>query len=1028
MVAKVGQTIAFCRLSTNFVLARCSKPSHSAPRFLTASVIIELVRSLLAFPILLLAAAQPPSLLAQYQKYEGQPVVNIRFEPAVQPLEGAELFEMLPLKRGEPLRMSVVRASVERLFATGRYRDIQVDAEPYTGGVIVKFITTNSWFIGNVSVSGNVNDPPNRSQLSNASRLELGQQYTDNDLNTAVTGQRRLLEGNGLYLSTIHPFFDYDTAHQQVNIRFEIDSGKRSHFATPVLLGDFKMDPARVVTATKFRRWIIHTWKPVSQLRVRLGLDGVRALLQKENRLEAKVALESLNYNADTNQAIPTLRIDAGPRIQVNTIGAKVSKGQLQRLIPIFEEHAVDHDLLVEGAHNLRDHFESQGYFDAQVEFKQQKVVNDKADVDFLVNTGKRHKLVAVSITGNKYFSADVIRERMYLQTANWLQFPHGRYSESLARRDRDAISNLYESNGFRDVKVSSRSTDNYLGKEDNLEVTLEIQEGQQYLVNHVQVDGVEKLDKARVLAKLSSSEGQPFSEFNVAVDRDTILAEYFQNGFPHATFEWSSKPAADPTRVDLVFVVHEGQQQFVRQVLINGLKVTRPAMVARALQLNPGDPLSPIAITDTQRRLYDLGVFARVDAAVENPDGETDRKYVLYNVEEAARYSLAAGVGAELARIGGCQNCLGAGQTGFSARVSLDLARNNLWGLGHSLSIRTRVSTLDRRGVLSYNWPRFRNHDKLSLSFTALIEDSRDVRTFSFKREEGSAQLSQRRSKASTFFYRYTYRRVVVDQGSLNISALLIPLLSQPVRVGIGSVGWILDRRDDPVEPHKGIYNTVDIGLARATVEASPEPHRTFVRFLIRNATYHPIGKKLVLARSTEVGDISAFGYKGDPLTAIPLAERFFGGGGNSHRGFPENQAGPRDATTGLSLGGNFLLFNQTELRFPLIGDNIGGVLFHDMGNIYTSAGNFSLRQSQRNIQDFDYMVHAVGFGLRYRTPVGPLRVDLGYSINGPRYYGFKGTQQDLLGAGKDPCPSSKCQVQGVSHLQYFFSIGQTF
>src|ERR1019366_1907254 len=655
----------------------------------------------------------------------------------------------------------------------------------------------------------------------------------------------------------------------------------------------------------------------------------------------------------------PTLRIEAGPRIEVSTTGAKVSKSKLQRLVPIFEEHAVDRDLLVEGARNLRDHFQSQGFFDTQVDFKQQDVVDDRANVDFLVNTGKRHKLVAIAIRGAEYFSKDVIRERMYLQTASFLQFPHGRYSESLARRDRDSIVNLYESNGFRDVKVTSHVADNYLGKEDSLAVTLEIQEGPQYLVNRVQVDGVEKQDKARILGKLTSSGGQPFSEFNVAVDRDTILADYFENGFPHATFEWSSKPAAAPNRVDLLFVVHEGQQQFVRDVVINpeGLITTRPGMVERSLRIHPGDPLSPTAITVTQRRLYDLGVFAKVDAAVQNPDGETDRKYVIYNMEEAARYSMSAGVGAELARIGGCQSCLGAGQTGFSARVSLDLARNNLWGLGHSFSVRTRVSTLDRRGVLSYNWPRFRNRDRLSLSFTALFQDSRDVRTFSSKREEGSVQLSQRLSKASTVFYRYAYRMVSVDQATLKITEFLIPLLSQPVRVGIASFAWILDRRDDPVEPHKGIYNTVDVGLA----EGAFGSQRNFVRFLVRNATYHPIGKKLVLARSTEVGDIHAFHYAGNPLDAIPLAERFFVGGGSSHRGFPENQAGPRDATTGFPLGGTALLFNQTELRFPLIGDNVGGVIFHDMGNIYSSLSNFSLRQRQRDQQDFDYMEHAV-------------------------------------------------------------------
>jgi hypothetical protein len=288
-----------------------------------------------------------------------------------------------------------------------------------------------------------------------------------------------------------------------------------------------------------------------------------------------------------------------------------------------------------------------------------------------------------------------------------------------------------------------------------------------------------------------------------------------------------------------------------------------------------------------------------------------------LFNMEEAARYSMAFGLGAELGRIGGCQTCLDApaGSTGFSPRVSLNLARNNIWGLGHTLSLQTRASTLEQRALLSYNWPRFRAQDHLNLSFNALYQDSRDVRTFSFKREEGSIQLSQRLSKAMTVFYRFTYRRVSVSD--LKISPFLINLLSQPVRLGLASFGWIQDRRDDPVEPHKGIYNTVDVGLAEHFLGSQLD----FVRFLVRNATYHPLGKRVVLSRSTQIGDIASFHYQGDPLNAVPLPERFFGGGAQSDRGFPENQAGPRDPSTGFPLGGTALFFNQTELRFPLIG-----------------------------------------------------------------------------------------------------------
>src|ERR1039458_7470157 len=106
---------------------------------------------------------------------------------------------MLPRKRGEPLRMAVVRASLERLFATGRYRDIQVDAEPYSGGVIVKFITANSWFIGDISVTGRVGNPPNRGQLGNATRLDLGQPYIESNQDQLGSSRACAADRWGLY-------------------------------------------------------------------------------------------------------------------------------------------------------------------------------------------------------------------------------------------------------------------------------------------------------------------------------------------------------------------------------------------------------------------------------------------------------------------------------------------------------------------------------------------------------------------------------------------------------------------------------------------------------------------------------------------------------------------------------------------------------------------------------------------------------------------------------------------------------------
>jgi outer membrane protein assembly complex protein YaeT len=979
----------------------------------------------------LLALACAQLMTGQTVKFEGQPIAGIQFIPPEQPLTAGELSGILPLKKGDPLRMKDVREAIERLYATGYYEDVQVDAEPAGAGVTVRILTKNSWFIGNVAVQGRLSDPPNRGQLVNATRLNLGQPFTEAGMAPAQTGMTRLLESNGLHESRIRPVLNYDPATQQVSIRFVVDSGRRARFTTPLITGDPKMPAREIVRATRWRRWLIGGWHQVTQSRVRRGLDGIRSRYERKGRLEARVTLKAMQYDSDTNRSRPSLDINAGPQVRVRAVGAKLSQGKLRRYVPIYEEHAVDESLLAEGARNLRDYFQSQGYFDADVEFKRQRIVNDKADIDYLINPGPRHRLVAIRIQGNKYFTTATIRERMYLRTESLLQFRYGRFSEALLRRDEDAIASLYQSNGFRDVSVTHKIVDDYNGKPGNLAVFISINEGPQYIVHSLQVEGIAKLNQPQILSQLSSLEGEPFTEYNVAVDRDTILEQYAASGFPNATFEWSSQPASQPHQMDLKFIVHEGQQQFVRDVLISGLETTKRSLVDRNVPLKPGDPLSPTAIRETQRRLYDLGIFARVDTAIQNPDGDTPKKFVLYDMEEARRYSIATGFGAEIARIGGCSECLEApaGQTSFTPVLSFDVTRLNLWGLAHSVSFRSRVSTLEQRALVNYTAPRIHNRPNLTLSFSVLYDNSKDIRTFTAQRKEASVQLSQRFSKATTFLYRYTYRHVTVDQATLKIAPELVPLFSQPDRVGEVSWSMVQDRRDDPLDSHRGMFNTIDIAIAPTTLGSQ----LTFGRFLGRNATYHPIGRRYVLARNTIFGVLHPLGNTANAETAIPLPEHFFSGGASSNRGFPTFQAGPRDPVTGFPLGGTALLMNQTEFRFPLLGENIGGVFFHDMGNVYSSVSKITLRVNQPGLSDFDYMVHAVGFGVRYRTPIGPVRLDLAYSINPPRFFGFQGSFNDLINAGVTPCSPppgqpNRCVLQSISHFQFFFSIGQTF
>jgi outer membrane protein insertion porin family len=998
--------------------------------------------------LLVIVLAGSLRVSAQEPAFEGKRIVAIDYTPAEQPLAPEDLKEAQTLKLGAPLRADDLGAAIDRLYATGRYDDIEVDAEPAAGGVTLRFITTLRQFVGHLGLTGKISVPPNGGQIQNTASLRLGQPYHPADLETALDNMRTMFERNGLYEVEVRPSATPTGRAQQVAFVFHIKPGKRAKYEEPVIDGNAVLPVKTIVKATGWKWKIVGWWKKVTESRTRGGIQGIVNEYGKNDRLMAQVQVRKMNYDAKNNRLEPMLHIDAGPKVVIKTVEAKVSKGKLKKYVPVYQAHRVDRDLLVEGARNLSDYFQTQGYYDVDVAFRgENRVVNGVTTIEYVISEGQRYKLVKVAIEGNKYFDAPTLRERMFLQPAGFLRFRHGRYSEAFRTRDEENIANLYKANGFRNVKVGSSVVRNYRGKPGDIAVTYHIQEGPQWFVDKLDISGVSKVSVDQVRGQLSSVAGQPYADYNVAADRTTILTQYYQQGFPDATFHWSSTPGAKPDHVVLHYVIHEGRQQFVRDVLIMGNHTTRMSLIQKDMTLQPGDPLSPLQMIDAQKNLYNRGVFADVETAIQNPDGETYHKYVLYDLHEAHRYDLNLGVGAEFARFGGLSTSANtleapAGTTGFSPRVSMDVSRLNLWGLGHVATVRGLWSTLEQQGSFSYLAPRFGNVEGRDITFTALYDDARYVNTFSSQREEASIQVSQKFSKPTTALFRFAYRRVSAT--NIVIPTLLVPQLLSPVRIGILSMNLSEDRRDNPAEPHHGIFNSFDVGVASHAFGSQ----RNFFRALGRNATYWSITRNVVLARQTIFGIIQPFSVPAgqDAADYIPLAERFFAGGSATDRGFPENEAGPRDigtpagpgasATqpTGFPLGGDAQFFNETELRFPLIGENIGGVLFHDFGNTFSSIGQMSFRVSQRNLQDFDYMVHAVGFGIRYRTPVGPIRLDFAYSINPPSFIGFKGTQQELLQCNPNPPPGQpnppQCTGvrQSISHFQFFFSIGQTF
>ena len=998
-----------------------------------------LTKGLRSLSILLLVAS---AAFPQIRSYEGKEIVRVEYQPPEQPLSAADLARFQTLIPGESFHGSEVATIIDALFATGRYQDIQVDAHPEADGVVVRFITRQAYFVGHIGVVGKIADPPNRAQVAAAAKLDLGTLFRPELLVSAQKQIEQLFLANGLYEAKVTLDSAEDSQTQQVNVNIAVNPGHRAHYQAPAIQGDTKLPNATIIKATGWRTRFIGRWRQVTESLTNTGIQGVEQRYQQDDRLTASVTLQGQTYDPKTRRVQPTLGIQAGSKVELKAVEAKVSKKLFQRYVPVFQEGAVEEDLLIEGARNLKDYFQSQGYPDADVTFRTLPVQNDEMAIEYVITQGTRRKLAHVAIEGNRYFSTDTIRERMFMQPSSF-RLRHGRFSEAFRRKDEETISSLYRQNGFRDVSVSSQIENDYGGKSGQIGVKVTIKEGAQWSIDKLILEGARASDKQPLLALITSVDGQPYSDVSVATDRAAIVNFFRSEGYLNAAVETSVTPGAAPQQVSLTYRISPGEQRFVRDILFSGLKATRPSYVKNNLLMASQGPLSLTALRDSQRHLYDLGAFASVQAVVQNPGGTESYKHILLDFDEGRRYTLNVGVGAQIGRLGGTTSNLNApaGSAGFSPRVSIELKRLNQWGLNHTIALQTIVSTIEKKAALSYLWPRFQNIEGRSVTFTALYDSSRDVTTFSSQREEAAIQVLQKLSKPTTVLFRYAYRRVTTND--VVIPALLVPQLLQPVRLGIVSANLVQDRRDNSADAHRGLYNTLDVGVTSRILGSE----RSFVRIVARNATYYPLTRNVTFARQTTFGVIFPFATPPGLSDAdeVPLPERLFGGGNVSNRGFPENQAGPRDlgmpagpggiatTPTGFPLGGNASFFNTFELRFPFLGDNINGVIFHDAGNIFQNLGSVSFRVSQRNLQDFAYMVHAVGFGIRYKTPVGPIRLDLAYSVNPPSFVGFKGTSNELLQCNPtipaDQLPDAcRGQTQSTRHFQFFFSIGQTF
>src|SRR5712671_5888183 len=730
----------------------------------------------------------------------------------------------IAVETGKGLDRGKVAESMRALYRTGNYSDLRAVAFPVEGGIRLDFVARENLFFNQVRIEG-LTAPPSDSSAAAAMQLTLGQTYRKSAVTEALERLKETLRDEGLYRAELSAEELPHAETHEMDIVVHVKPGPRARLEAVRLKNNTEYRDAEILSRLKMR-----AGREITSARLQRGTDRIRKYLAKKGHLSGRAAVRRGNYDAAKNTIPLDLDVTEGPLVKVTSTGAKFSDGDLKKLIPIYQEGAVDADLLEEGKRNVRERLERQGYFDAEVTYttethevksKRGAARSTEEIINYTVERGAKHKLIGIEITGNKYFDTELLRSR--LQIFGGAFGSPGRFSRRLVDSDAQSMRSLYQSNGFLDAKVEQQTEDNYKGKEGDLFIRFVIQEGKQTRVASLSIEGNHAFKEAELLDVIGSTPGQPYSDFGVTTDRDNILALYFNEGFPEASFsataervsaspaaqkadaggstttsqdkgkkeqkEEDSKPAIGQAEaVRLVYHIREGPQTRVRRVIIGGYEHTRLGVIHREVHIKVKEPLREGDVVESQRRLYNLGVFNRVTIEPQNAGGTDPEKDIAILVEEAKRYTVAYGGGFEVQRLASTTSPTGA-QIQAAPRGILELTKNNLTGRGDSLSFKLRGSTLQGRALLGYAAPNAFANPHFSFQATAFAEKTRDINTFTEDRYEGSVQLTEQVTPLTTVLYRYAFRNVLVS--NLNILSEEVPLFNQPTLVSQFGVTW---------------------------------------------------------------------------------------------------------------------------------------------------------------------------------------------------------------------------------------------
>ncbi|MCC7240324.1 MAG: BamA/TamA family outer membrane protein [Acidobacteria bacterium] len=947
----------------------------------------------------LLAAV--PAARASTQDYVGRIIVDVRIQTTDGVEVAAGVRDLVETRVGEPLSMQRVRDTIDHFVGLGGYDDVRVEAAPApTGsGVALTWTVRPIRRIVHLSVTGQGEVP--LSAVRERVDERFGERPQASRAPDIAAETEALYHDHGYRTARVTPRLSGGASEGEVMLELAVEAGPRTRIVASSVIGTPTEPAARVL-----ERLQIDPGSPYDEVVLQDRLRAYENRLRSEGYYEARVN-DSTTFAEEESAATVVVTVDTGPRVRLVFAGDPVPSGTLESLVPVREERSVDEDLLEDAGRNIEAYLRERGYRNAQAPYARAER-NGQLEITFTVARGPLHRVGTVSLSGNVTLPRAELEPLLGLARGD--PFVDARVGAIAA-----AIEESYRVRGYERAAVKpaievlpEQTSDG--ARYRPVDVQFTIVEGPRTTVSAVAFEGAEGIDPGTLQALLSLTVGRPFYRPLLSADRDALERAYRNQGFLNATVRPDVTFVDDNHDARVAWTVHEGEQTRVDRILITGNSRTGAEVIRRELRIAPGDPLGADAIAESQRRLSQLGLFRRVRITDLPRTGGSSRD-VLVSVEEAPATTITYGGGLEVGR----RPRQSSDGTGAQDRVEVaprgffEISRRNLWGKNRSISFFSRVSLRPRdpavdstnpadasgyglndyRVTGTYREPRaFGTPGDAQL--TAFLEQGIRA-SFTFNRRGVRGDYARRFARGFTATGRYTYDYTRLSNQQIQPEdRLLIDRLFPQVRLSTFFGAVLRDSRDDVLDPQRGTVLGVDVSVAARAYGSEVGFAKTFLQgFAYRRLP----GPGFVLAIGARAGlaigfprDVPRVDTAGNPVAGpdgqpsvdvvdeLPASERFFAGGDTTVRGFALDRLGTAATLDpqGFPQGGNGLLVFNVELRTPYW-KSLGVVGFVDAGNVFERVGDI----------DVGGLRVATGFGLRYRSPIGPLRVDLGFKVN---------------------------------------------